>query len=210
VKTETPPIRATAKIRRVESLLPDARQDIVAASAMAIKRTAGMIQSAPHNRPISTAIGTWSQSTTSNALLVVSRNVARSSLSIVIPNPQGENSVQKLCYEKQAAIARGSTINQTPAWRNRTSPSRSSGRTTRSDGMAVVRTMEALADAALSMTCWTPHHGGKATATTSVPGRACSNIAAIAIQLAISNAAAFSQQGHRDIGIVFARSIGRQ
>jgi hypothetical protein len=88
VKTETPPIRATAKIRRVESLLPDARQDIVAASAMAIKRTAGMIQSAPHNRPISTAIGTWSQSTTSNALLVVSRNVARSSLSIVIPNPQ--------------------------------------------------------------------------------------------------------------------------
>jgi hypothetical protein len=37
--------------------------------------------------------------------------------------------------------------------------------------MAVVLTMAALADAVACNACCALHHGGKATATTSVPGR---------------------------------------
>ena len=69
---ETPPIRATAKISRVESPLPAMRHDSVAASA-----SATMTWRASANRCRApcrcNAIGTCSQSTASNALLVVSR-----------------------------------------------------------------------------------------------------------------------------------------
>ncbi len=63
--------------------------------------------------------------------------------------------------------------------------------------MAVIRTMAASAEAAASNTCCVLHHGGKATATTSAPGRICNDNAAIAIQLTTSKAAAFNHAGHR-------------
>ena len=66
-----------------------------------------------------------------------------------------------------------------------------------------------LADAAAAKICCELHHGGKATATISVPGRTCSDSAAIATKLAISNAAAFSQTGHRDVEMVSPRSMLR-
>jgi len=74
-------------------------------------------------------------------------------------------------------------------------------------GMAVILTIAALAEAAARKTCRALHHGGKATATISAPGRTCSDSVAIAMKLAASNAAAFSQEGHRDGGIVFAGVI---
>ena len=84
---ETPLIRATAKIRRVESPLPAMRHDSVATSAIATMIVAGISQSAPRAMPMAMAIGTCSQSTASNALLVVSRKTLRSSVSTVIPIP---------------------------------------------------------------------------------------------------------------------------
>src|SRR5262245_60333017 len=96
-----------------------------------------------------------------------------------------------------------------PAWWSRARPSWSFGRTTRMADIAVVLTIAASAEAAASRTCWALHHGGKATATISAPGRACNARAAIAIQLATSNAAAFSQAGHRDVLMVLFPSIAR-
>src|SRR5262245_16279455 len=78
---------ATAKIIRVESPLPLIRHDAVEASAIATMIMAGTIQPSPRARPMATAIGTCSQSTASKALLVVSRKIARSSVSMSIPNP---------------------------------------------------------------------------------------------------------------------------
>ena len=75
--------------------------------------------------------------------------------------------------------------------------------------MAVVLTMAALAEAAARKTWRALHHGGKATATTSAPGRICKASAAIAIQLAANNPAAFSQAGHRDVVMFCAGSISR-
>ena len=75
--------------------------------------------------------------------------------------------------------------------------------------MAVVRTIAASAEAVASRTCWALHHGGKATATISVSARAWNARLAIAIQLTINNAAAFSQAGHREAGMVFFSSIAR-
>src|SRR6476661_8121731 len=85
--TDTPPITVTAKIRRVESPFPDMRHDTVAASAIATMKTAGHSQSAPRNKPTVTQIGTCSQTTASNALLVVSRRISSSLLSMVISGP---------------------------------------------------------------------------------------------------------------------------
>jgi hypothetical protein len=73
--------------------------------------------------------------------------------------------------------------------------------------MAVILMIAALAEAAARKTCRVLHHGGKATATTSAPGRICKANAAIAIQLAANNAAAFSQARHRDVVMFFAGSI---
>src|SRR5277367_1467633 len=84
VNTDTSPISATAKTRRVESAFPAAYHDSVAASAIAAINPAGSIQSVPRIMEMTMAIGTCSQSTTSNALLVVSRKLVSSSLSIVI------------------------------------------------------------------------------------------------------------------------------
>ncbi len=86
VNTETSPINATAKIRRVESPLPAARQDIVAAKAMATMTTVGSSQSVPRIMLMVQQIGICSQSTASNILLVVSRKVSRSLLSTVMSN----------------------------------------------------------------------------------------------------------------------------
>ena len=54
------------------------------------------------------------------------------------------------------------------------------------------------------------HHGGKATATISVPGRTCNDNAATATKLAINNAVALSQAGHFDVEMVEPRSIARE
>ena len=62
-------------------------------------------------------------------------------------------------------------------------------------------------EAAARKTCCAFHHGGKATATTSAPGRTCKDRAAIAMKLEISNAAAFSHAGHRGVVMLFACSI---
>lgn len=97
--------------------------------------------------------------------------------------------------------------NQTPALRSRASPSCRWGRTTRSDGKAVILTIAASAEAAASNACSVLHHGGNATATISVPGRTCNDSAATATTLATSNAAAFSQAGHRKDVMVVPRSI---
>lgn len=75
--------------------------------------------------------------------------------------------------------------------------------------MAVSLTIEALAEAAARKTCRAVHHGGKATATTSAPGRTCNDRAATATKLAANNAAALDHAGHRDIGMFFAGSIPR-
>jgi hypothetical protein len=124
------------------------------------------------------------------------------------PNKNQKNRL--FYFVRQAVIACGSMVSQTPAWRSRANPFRSSGRTTKSEGSAVILTMAALADAAARKTSWALHHGGKTTATISAPGRTCSDSAAIAIQLAISKAAAFSQAGHRDAEMVLSRSIARE
>jgi len=73
--------------------------------------------------------------------------------------------------------------------------------------MAVILTMAALAEAAARKTCCVPHHGGKATATISAPGRTCKDSAAIAIQLAASNPAALNHAGHRGFVMLSSRSI---
>jgi hypothetical protein len=65
----------------------------------------------------------------------------------------------------------------------------------------------ALADAVARKTSWAFHHGGKATATTSASGRTCSDRAAIATQLATSNAPALSQAGHRQPVVTCVRPI---
>src|SRR6202020_361932 len=72
---------------------------------------------------------------------------------------------------RQAATACGSMAIQAPASRSRLSPARSSGRTTRTAGMAVVLTNVALAEAAAWSACCALHQGGNTTATTSVSGR---------------------------------------
>ena len=87
VNTDTLPIRATAKISRVESPLPEVRHDRVAASAIATMTAVGISQPVPRAMPMAMAIGTCSQSTASKVLLVVSRKIVRSSLSTVIPSP---------------------------------------------------------------------------------------------------------------------------
>src|SRR5215813_4917573 len=99
-------------------------------------------------------------------------------------------------FERQAAIACGSMASQTPALRSRVSPSCLSGRTTRSDGIAVILTIAASAEAAALKACSVLHHGGKATATISVPGRTCNDNTATATKLAINSAVALSQTGH--------------
>src|ERR1700761_9751001 len=98
---------------------------------------------------------------------------------------------------------------QAPALRSRVSPSCWSGRTTRSDGIAVILMIAASAEAAALNACSVLHHGGKATATISVPGRTCNDNAAIATKLAISNAVALSQAGHFNVEMVESRSITR-
>src|SRR5271155_5116605 len=72
---------------------------------------------------------------------------------------------------RQAATARGSMANQAPASCSRLTPARSSGRTTRMAGIAVVLTKAALADAAASSACCALHQGGNTTATTSESAR---------------------------------------
>ncbi len=198
-----PPIRATATISLVESELPAVRHETVAAVAIAAIRATGSSQSAPRTMPMIMAIGTWTHSTAIKVLLVVSRNLTRSSLSMLISRSL------RSYFEKQAATACGSIASQAPAWRSRVTPSCPSGRTTRSDGTAVILTIAAPAEAAATMVCCVLHHGGKATATTSAPGRACNDSAATAIKLAASNPAAFSQSGHRDFEMVFPRSMER-
>ena len=101
-------------------------------------------------------------------------------------------------------------VSQAPALRSRASPSCWFGRTTRSDGIAVILTIAASAEAAALKVCSVLHHGGKATATISVPGRTCNDNAAIATKLAINNAAALSQAGHFDVEMVLSRSIARE
>ena len=76
--------------------------------------------------------------------------------------------------------------------------------------MAVILTIAASAEAAARKASWELHHGGKATATISAPGRTRSESAAIASQLATKSADALSQEGHRWRETVFPRSIGRQ
>src|SRR5207302_2905883 len=117
---------------------------------------------------------------------------------------------RKIQFEKQAAMARGSAANQTPASRSRVSPSGPSGRTTRTAGTAVILTIAALAEAVARKTCRAFHHGGKATATISAPGRTSSDNVAVAMKLAASNAVAFSQEGHRHDGIAFAGVIQQE
>ena len=74
--------------------------------------------------------------------------------------------------------------------------------------MAVILTIAASAEAAARKARSALHHGGKATATISAPGRTCNDSAATAMKLATSNAAAFSQAGHLDVLMVFACAIG--
>jgi hypothetical protein len=119
----------------------------------------------------------------------------------------GHSIPQKNYFAKQAATACGSMANQAPASRSRRSPFCPSGRTIRSDGTAVILTIAASAEAAAIMACRVSHHGGNTTATISEPGPACNVSAVIAIKLASSNAAAFSQAGHRDVEMVVPRSI---
>ena len=104
-------------------------------------------------------------------------------------------------------MACGSIVSQAPASRSRPGRHDRPGRTTRTAGMAVVLTIAALAEAAASKTCCELHQGGNTTATTSAPGRTCKDSAAIAIQLATSNAAAFSHAGHAGVVMLSARSI---
>ena len=107
-------------------------------------------------------------------------------------------------------MACGSAANQTPASRSRVSPSGPSGRTTRTAGTAVILTIAALAEAVARKICRAFHHGGKATATISAPGRTSSDNVAVAMKLAASNAVAFSQEGHRHDGIAFAGVIQQE
>ena len=72
--------------------------------------------------------------------------------------------------------------------------------------MAVILTIAASAEAAARKASWELHHGGKATATISAPGRARSESAEIARKLAISSADALSQEGHRWREMVIPRS----
>jgi hypothetical protein len=99
---------------------------------------------------------------------------------------------------------------QAPAWRSRVSPSCRFGRTTRSDGTAVILTIAASAEAEARKARCAFHHGGKTTATTSAPGWVCNDSPAIANQLATSNTPAFAQASHCNFGIVFPRSIIRE
>lgn len=101
-------------------------------------------------------------------------------------------------------------MSQTPALRSRFRPSCWSGRTTSSDGTDVILTIAASAEAAARKACSVLHHGGNATATISVSGRACNDSAAIATKLAINNAVALSQAGHFGGEMVFSRSIARE
>lgn len=64
--------------------------------------------------------------------------------------------------------------------------------------MAVILTMAALAETAAAKISWELHQGGKATATTSAPGRTCNDSAAIAKKLAISRPMALNHAGQRD------------
>ena len=73
--------------------------------------------------------------------------------------------------------------------------------------MAVILTIAASAEAAARKARSALHHGGKATATISVPGWTCNDSAATATKLAISNAVAYSQAGHRRVLMVFACAI---
>ena len=193
--TETPPISATATISCVESPLPASapRQPLRRSPWPAI-RAVGISQSAPRIMPMAMAIGTCSQSSADQKLAGGRRaNSSRSSLSMrSFPNSSTD------LIRKQAAIACGSMANQTPALRAVPVPSCRSGRTTRSDGKAVILTIAASAEAAASKTRSVLHHGGNATATISVSGtdlqrqrRDRDNAREH------SNAAAFSQAGHR-------------
>ena len=58
VNTDTLPIRATAKISRVESPLPEVRHDRVAASAIAAISAVGASQPLSRIRPMASAMGT--------------------------------------------------------------------------------------------------------------------------------------------------------
>src|SRR5882724_11117999 len=71
------PMSATATTSCVESTLPTARQESVAAPASAAFKSVGSIQSAPRITAITEAIGTCSQSTAINALLAISRRASR-------------------------------------------------------------------------------------------------------------------------------------
>ncbi len=105
---------------RVDGPLPSLRHDNVAATASRPMKAAGMIQSAPRAMPIAIEMGTCSQMSAINALLVVSRRASRSLLSTVMRIP--------LYVFEQAPIACGSIVSQTPASRSRVSPSWPSGR----------------------------------------------------------------------------------
>jgi hypothetical protein len=75
--------------------------------------------------------------------------------------------------------------------------------------MAVILTIAASAEAVAHKDCSALHHGGKATATISDPGRTCNDSAAIATKLVISSTAALSQAGHRNDEMVVTLSIER-
>ena len=116
-----PPISATPTTRLVESPLPAARHDKVAAAAKAVVRMVGISQ-APRAMPTAIAIGTCSQSSAIIALLAVSRNASRSLLPItLLPDIHVQISLGKVL--KQAAMACGSSVSQAPAWRKRRRPS---------------------------------------------------------------------------------------
>src|ERR1700675_952224 len=174
------------------------RQDNVAATANSATKMAGHSQSVPRAMPITIATGRWTQSSAINARLVVSRSALRSLLSTVM---------LKFLLAYFAAIANGSMGSQAPCSRRRINPSRRSGCTTSTEGIAVVLTMAALAEAAAAKIRCALHHGGKATATTSAPGWTCNDSAATAIKLAINKPVALPHAGQRDVVMCCARSI---
>src|SRR6516164_6757473 len=157
---DTPPISATATIRRVESSLPAERHDNdqhdgrhQPAGAAHQPDRHGDRNMQPHHGEQDLAGGVAQHGqviTTGIALGAHSQS----------PKPY---------FETQAATACGSMASQAPASRSRSSPSCPSGRTTSSDGIAVALTIAAPAEAAAVMACSAPHQGGKATATTSAP-----------------------------------------
>ena len=120
-------------------------------------------------------------------------NPPRSSLSMLIPGPQMHSVREtggdrlRIHGEPDAGVAKPG---QAVMW---------SGLTTRSDGIAVILTIAASAEAAASDARSLLDHGGNATAMISVPGRTCNDSASTATELAISNAAALSQTGHRKL-----------